>query len=98
MSYWTVGALLLLAYLALVPCMVWAGTLLGWRALGVAVALGGGISLLLWIDRPPGLDLADTVGTLVGVSAPLLAGAVLGAAIRGRRPRPDGGRPDGSRI
>ena len=97
MSYWTVGALLLLAYLALVPCMVWAGMLLGWRALAVAVALGAGISLLLWTDRPSGLDLADTVGTMVGVSAPLLVGAVLGAAIRGRRSPAEGSRPDGSR-
>jgi hypothetical protein len=98
MSYWTVGALLLLAYLALIPCMVWAGMLLGWRALGVAVALGVGISLLLWADRPPGLDLADIAATLAGVSAPLLGSAVLGAAIRGRRSLAEGSRPDRSRI
>jgi hypothetical protein len=84
MSPWTLAALLVLGYLALLPCMLAAGWRLGWPGVGCAVAVGVVLTGLLWIDRPPGQDLLDLVGTFALVTLPLLVGALVGVGLRRR--------------
>jgi hypothetical protein len=85
MSPWTLAALLVLGYLALLPCMLGAGWRLGWAGVGCALALGVVLTGLLWIDRPPDQGLLDLIGTFALVTLPLLACALVGVGLRRRR-------------
>jgi hypothetical protein len=84
MSYWTLAGLLLLGYLALLPCMLALGWRFGWLGVSAALALGAVVTGLLWVGRPPHQDVADLAGTFALVTVPLVVFALVGVAVRKR--------------